>query len=119
MTKLVILTEISLVLVVNIVPRTPMKSARSRCLKMAPLFVAEDVFLRVNLDAPALVADVHEHGFAHVAVRGDAAGERDFAALGVILARVGAGFAGREFVFERVNALGAQGVKLFAALFDQ
>jgi len=35
MVKPVILTEISLVLVVNIVPRTPMKSARSRCWKMA------------------------------------------------------------------------------------
>ena len=56
------------------------------------LLVAEDIFLRVNLDAPALVADVNEHGFAHVAVRGDAAGERDFAALGVMFARVLAGF---------------------------
>jgi hypothetical protein len=78
------LTEISPVLVVNIVPLTPMKSPRSRCVKMSELLVAEDVFLRVALDASALVAHVNEHGFAHVAVRGDAAGDGDFAAFDVI-----------------------------------
>ena len=81
--------------------------------------VAEDIFLRVNLDAPALVADVHEHGFAHVAVRGDAAGERDFAAFGIVLSRVGARFGRCELVFERVNALGPQRGKLRPALVNQ
>ena len=81
--------------------------------------VAEDIFLRVDLHPPALVADVHEHGLAHVAMRGDAAGERDFAALGVMLARVLAGFSRRELVFERVNALRAQRGELGLALFDQ
>ena len=54
---------------------------------MSQLLVAEHIFLRINLDAPALVAHVNEHGFAHVAVRGDAAGEGDFAAFDVIRAR--------------------------------
>ena len=88
-------------------------------LENGELVVAEDVFLRVNLDAPALVADVHEHGFAHVAVRGDAAGERDFAAFGVILPRVGARFGRSELVFERVNAFGPQRGQLGLALFNQ
>ena len=84
--------EISPVLVVNIVPFTPTKSPRSRCCENMQMLVAEDIFLRVNLDPAALVADVNEHGLAHVAVRGDAAGERDFAAFGVIFARALAGF---------------------------
>ncbi len=87
--------------------------------KNVPLLVAEDVFLRVDLHPPALVANVHEHAFAHVAVRGDAAGERDFAALGVVLARVLAGFPGRELVFERVNTPGPQRGELGLALFNQ
>ena len=49
---------------------------------MCELLVAERIFLRVNLDAAALVAHVNEHGFAHVAVRGDAAGDGDFGVLG-------------------------------------
>jgi hypothetical protein len=119
MVKPVILTEISPVLVVNCVPFTPMKSAEVEMLENGKLLVAEDVFLRVNLDPPALVAHVEEHGFAHVAVRGDAAGERDFAAFGVMFAGVPAGFAGRELVFERVNALRAQRGELGLALFDE
>ena len=74
------------------------------------LLVAEDVFLRVNLDAAALVAHVNEHGFAHVAVRGDAPGHGHFAAFRVIVARLLAGFRGRELVFERENALGLQAI---------
>ncbi len=77
------------------------------------------IFLRVNLDAPALVAHVNEHGFAHVAVRGDAAGHGHFAAFGIVLPRVGAGFGRREFVFEWVNALRAQRGELGFALFDE
>ena len=72
----------SLVLVRNNVPVTPTKSPRSRCVKMCELLVAESIFLRVNLDASALVAHVNEHGFAHVAVRGDAAGDGDLGVLG-------------------------------------
>ena len=62
--------------------------AEVEMLENVELLVAEDIFLRVNLDAPALVAHVNEHGLAHVAMRGDAAGERDFAAFGVMFARV-------------------------------
>ncbi len=88
-------------------------------LENGKLLVAEDVFLRVDLHPPALVADVEEHGLAHVAVRGDASGERDFAAFGVLFARVPAGFAGRELVFKRVNALRPQRGELGLALFNQ
>ena len=77
------------------------------------------IFLRVNLEPAALVAHVNEHGFAHFAVRGDAPGDGDFAAFGVIVARMLAGFRRRKFVFERVNALGAQRGELGLALFDQ
>ena len=75
---------------VNIVPRTPMKSREVEMPEDVQLLVAEDIFLRINLDAPALVAHVNEHGFAHVAVRGDAAGDGDFAAFGVIASRASA-----------------------------
>ena len=85
----------------------------------AERLVTKDIFLRVTLDAPALVAHIDEHGFAHVAVRGDAAGYGNLAALGVISARLGAGFGGRELVLERVNALAAQGGELGFALFDE
>ncbi len=85
----------------------------------AELLVAQNIFLRVTLDAAALVAHVNEHGLAHVAMRGDAAGHGNFAAFDVIAARPGAGFAGREFILERVNALGAQGGELGLALFDE
>jgi len=60
------------------------------------LLVAKNVFLRINLHPPALVADVEKHGFAHVAMRGDAAGERDFAALGIL-------FRGRAGRFRRAR----------------
>ena len=83
------------------------------------LFVAENIFLRIHLDASALVADVNEHGLAHVAMRGDASGERHFAAFDIICARGVAGFRRRKFVLERVNALGAQRGELGLALFDQ
>ena len=89
-----------------------------RVLEDFQVFVAEDVFLRVNLDAPALVADIHEHGFAHVAMRGDAPGERDFAAFGVILSRMGARFGRCELIFERVYAL-AREASNFSALLNQ
>ncbi len=84
-----------------------------------PLLVAQNIFLRIDLDAAALVAHVNEHALAHVAVRGDAAGHGYFAALGVILTRIGAGFGWRKFVLERVNALGAQRGEFGLALFDQ
>ena len=81
--------------------------------------IAENILLRVSLDAPALVADVDEHGLAHVAVRRDASGERHFAAFDIIVARLLAGFRRCEFVLERVNALGAERGELGLALFDQ
>ncbi len=88
-------------------------------LENVELLVAQDIFLRVSLDASALVADVNEHGLAHVAMRGDASGQRHFAAFNVIVARRLAGFRRRKFIPERVNALRAQGGELGLALFDQ
>ena len=88
------------------------------------LFVAERLLLGVNLDpCTALratsVFDVNELALAHVAVRGDAPGQRDFAALGIIGARLSAVFRGCKFVFERVDALGPQCGELGLALFNQ
>ena len=113
------LMEISPVLVVNSVPCHADEIAEVEVLENIELFVAENIFLRINLDAPALVADVNEHGFAHVAMRGDAPGQRHFAAFDVIGAGGIAGFGGRKFVLERINALGAQGGEFGLALFDQ
>ena len=81
--------------------------------------IAEDVFLGIALDAPALVAHVNEHGFAHVAVGGDAAGHGDFAAFHIVAARLLAGFAGGELVFKGENAAGFQRFELGLALFDE
>ena len=63
MVKLVSLTEISPVLVVNSVPLHADEIAEVEVRENVELFVAERIFLRVNLDAPALVAHVNEHGF--------------------------------------------------------
>ena len=78
--------EISPVLVVNRCSANADEIAQIEVRENIPLLVAEDIFLRINLDAPALVAHVNEHGFAHVAVRGDAAGHGHFAAFGVMAA---------------------------------
>ena len=83
------------------------------------LVVAERLFLRVNLDAAALVFDVDEDAFAHLAVGGDAAGEGDFAVLDVIGAGVVAGFGGGKFIGKRVNATGAERGELGLALINQ
>ena len=83
------------------------------------LLVTENIFLRINLDPPGLVAHVNKHAFAHVPMRGDASGDRDFAAFCIIVPGLTAGFAGRELVLERVNALGAQRCQLGFALLDQ
>ena len=87
--------------------------------KYVPLFITEDIFLGVNLDAAALVAHIDEHALAHVAVRGDAAGHGHFPAFSVILPRPGAGFGRRKFVPERVNAVLPQRGELGLALFNQ
>jgi hypothetical protein len=101
-----------------------MKSPRSRCLKTCQLLVAQRILLRVNLDAPALIAHVHEDGFAHVAMRRDTAGDGDLRAFrqfaGVEPAAGVVAFAvGRELVLERVNALAFEGGELGPALFDE
>ena len=88
------------------------------------LVVAENVFLRVALDASALISHVNEHGFAHVAVRGDAASDGHAMAFrqraGIEAAAGGIAFGvRRKFVLKRVNALGAQGVEFFSALLDE
>ena len=93
--------------------------AEVEMLENLELFVAENILLRVSLEPPALVADVNEHGLAHVAMRRDAAGQRRFAAFDVIFSRGIAGFRRRKFILERVNALRAQGDELGLALFDQ
>ena len=56
--------------------------AEVEMLEDVELLVAQHILLRVNLDAPALVADVNEHGLAHVAMRGDAAGDAKPRAFG-------------------------------------
>src|ERR1035438_3571561 len=76
--------------------------------------IAECVFLRVTLDASTLVTHVNEHGFAHVSMRGNAAGDGNFRVLGQraafkFRARLTRADVRREFVFARVNACGAQG----------
>ncbi len=119
MTKEASLTEISPVLVVNSVPLDADEIAEVEVLEDVELVVAERLFLGVNLDAAALVLDVDEHALAHFAMGGDAAGEGDFAALGVMGAGVVAGFGGREFVGKGIDALGAQRGELGLALFDQ
>ena len=83
------------------------------------LLVAKDIFLGIDLEAPGLVAHVNEHGFAHVAVRGDAPGHGHFAAFHVMLASLFAGFRGGEFVLERKNAFGLQRFELGLALFNE
>ncbi|MGA2685369.1 MAG: hypothetical protein ABSF51_09985 [Verrucomicrobiota bacterium] len=71
-----------------------------------------------------MVAHVNEHALAHFAVRGDAAGDGDFRAVVVFAAFIffASGFARfrrRKFVFERINAFGAQGGELGLALLNQ
>ena len=88
------------------------------------LRVAEGLFLRVNLDASALIAHVDEDGFAHVAMRGDAAGDGDLRAFGERAGvEAAAGFVafavGRELIAEGENVLGRERLELGAALFDQ
>jgi hypothetical protein len=87
--------------------------------KDVELFVTENIFLRISLNASALVFDINEHAFAHVAVRSDAPGERDLATFSIIGAGLGTSFCGCELVFERVNSFGSQRRELGFALFDQ
>ena len=83
------------------------------------LFVTERLFLRIGLEAPALVLEVNKLTFAHIPVRGDSPRQRNFAALGVMGSRLGAILAGNKFVFERVDTPGSQGIQFGLALFDQ
>jgi len=112
MVKLLSFTEISPVLVVNMGAFDADEVGEVEVDEDGPLVVAEDVFLGVDLHAAGLVADVDEHGLAHVAVGGDAAGDGDFAAFHVVFTGGVAGFGGGELVFEGVNALFAQGASL-------
>lgn len=84
-----------------------------------PLLVTEDILLSIDLDAAALVLQVNEHALSHVAMRRDTPGDGNFATLDVIAPRHMAGFSGRKFIFERVNAFGAQSREFGLALFDQ
>ena len=92
--------------------------------KNIELLVAENIFLRVNLDASALIAHVNEHGFAHVAVRSDAPGHGHAMAFGqragIEAAAGGVAFGvGRELIGERENAFGLKRFELGLALFDE
>ncbi len=53
----------------------PDEIAQVKMSEDVPLLIAEDVLLRIDLDAPALVPHVNEHALAHVAMRGDAASD--------------------------------------------
>ena len=83
------------------------------------LLLAQDVLLRVNLDAPGLVLEIEELAFAHVPVRRDAPGQRDGAAFGVVVPGVRALLGGDELVLERIETAGAQPGQLGFALFDE
>ena len=83
------------------------------------LLVAQHVLLRIDLQAAGLVAHVNEHALGHVAVSGEAAGNGDLAALGVLGARFSALVGGGELVLERVKPLRPQGGEFCFALFDQ
>ena len=93
--------------------------AEVEVLENVELFITQDIFLRISLNASALVTHINEHGLAHLAMRGNASGQRDFAAFDIIGACGGARFRRRKFVLERVNALGAECGELGFALFDQ
>ena len=71
------------------------------------------------MEAIALVADIDKHALAHITVGSDSSGDGDFPAFGVGGFRGGAGFGGGEFVFEGIDAFGAQGRQLGLALLDQ
>src|SRR5207244_13447716 len=60
------------------------------------LFIAQRLFLGVNLNGPALILDVDELALAHVAVTGYPAGERDFALFDIIRPGLGTCFRGRK-----------------------
>jgi len=77
------------------------------------------LFLRVNLDAPALVLEVEELAFAHVPVRRDAAGNGDLAVLGIIGARLAAALGGRVAIGKGIDPFGAERRQFGFALFDQ
>ena len=83
------------------------------------LFVAERLFLRVNLEASTLIFDVNELALAHVPVGGDATGQRHLAAFRVSRARLRASLPGRKFVLERVNAPRSQRREFGLALCKQ
>ncbi len=83
------------------------------------LLVAQRVFLGIDLQSAALVAHVDEHALAHIAVGGHPAGDSHFAAFGIIRARLGAFFRGRELILERVNTLRPQRGQFSFALLEQ
>src|SRR6185436_4937261 len=72
------------------------------------LLVADDVLLSVDLNAAALVFNVDEHAFAHIAMGGNTAGEVNLAILDVIGASVGALFSRAKLVLEGKDAFGLQ-----------
>jgi hypothetical protein len=87
--------------------------------KNIPQIIAQDIFLGIDLDAPALVAQINEHGLAHFTVRGNPSGDGNFAAFGVIVVSLFAGFRRREFIFERENVLRLERLQFCPTLFDQ
>src|SRR5947208_17090959 len=80
------------------------------------LFVPQNIFLRIDLEPPGLVAHVNKHALAHIPMSRDPAGNSRFASLNVIFAGLGAPFCGREFISEWIDCFGPQSGELGLAL---
>jgi hypothetical protein len=65
-----------------------------------------------------LISHINKHALAHVAMSRNSSRHCDFAAFGIVRARLSAFLGRREPVLERVNALGAQSSEFGFALFD-
>src|SRR6185369_12469253 len=83
------------------------------------LIVAENILLRVNLDASGLISNVNKLALAHLAVSCNAARECDFLSFGIIGSRLRARLGWRKMVGERVNSFGSKRRQLRFALIDQ
>ena len=95
------------------------KIAEIEMRKNVPLLIAQNIFLRINLDSATLIFDVDKHALAHFPMRGDAPSERDFAAFDITGASLAAFFFWRKFIGKRVDAFGAKSRQFYFSLFDQ
>jgi hypothetical protein len=83
------------------------------------LFIAEDLFLRIDLDTARLIFEINELAFAHVAMGGNSPRDRDFPAFNVIGPSLAAALSRRKFVGKRINAFPPQSREFGFPLFDQ